>query len=67
MASILPVIFLFVGSLTIVTTMHRLVTKEKTQIGILKALVLKIKKMQNILLPFIVTLVGILLGVGIDI
>lgn len=67
MASILPVIFLFVGSLTMVTTMHRLVTKEKTQIGILKALGFKNKKIaaHYTFYSFIVALVGILLGVGI--
>ena len=63
----MPVIFLFVGSLTMVTTMHRLVTKEKTQIGILKALGFKNKKIaaHYTFYSFIVTLVGILLGVGI--
>ncbi len=38
MAAILPVLFLAIAILTMVTTMHRIATKEKTQIGILKAL-----------------------------
>lgn len=38
MGSILPVLFLAIAVLTMVTTMHRIATKEKTQIGILKAL-----------------------------
>ena len=38
MGSILPVLFLAIAMLTMVTTMHRIATKEKTQIGILKAL-----------------------------
>ena len=38
MGSILPVLFLAIAILTMITTMHRIATKEKTQIGILKAL-----------------------------
>lgn len=38
MCSVLPVLFLAIAILTMITTMHRLVTNEKTQIGILKAL-----------------------------
>lgn len=38
MGSILPVLFLLIAVLTMVTTMHRLTAKEKTQIGTLKAL-----------------------------
>ncbi len=38
MGSILPVLFLAIAVLTMVTTMHRIATKEKTQIGLLKAL-----------------------------
>ncbi len=38
MGSILPVLFLAIAILTMVTTMHRISTKEKTQIGVLKAL-----------------------------
>lgn len=38
MGSILPVLFLAIGILTMVTTMHRIAANEKTQIGTLKAL-----------------------------
>lgn len=38
MGSILPVLFLAIAILTMVTTMHRIATKEKLQIGTLKAL-----------------------------
>ena len=44
MGSILPVLFLAIAILTMVTTMHRIATKEKTQIGVLKALGFKNKK-----------------------
>ena len=33
MGSVLPVLFLLIAILTMVTTMHRIATKEKTQIG----------------------------------
>ena len=38
MGSVLPVLFLAIAILTMVTTMHRIATKEKIQIGTLKAL-----------------------------
>ena len=38
MGSVLPVLFLIIAVLTMVTTMHRIAAKEKTQIGTLKAL-----------------------------
>ncbi len=38
MSSVIPVLFLVIAVLTMVTTMHRLTAKEKTQIGTLKAL-----------------------------
>ena len=38
MGSILPVLFLLIAVLTMVTTMHRVTANEKTQIGTLKAL-----------------------------
>lgn len=44
MGSILPVLFLLIAVLTMVTTMHRLTAKEKTQIGTLKALGFKNKR-----------------------
>lgn len=64
MGSILPVLFLAIAILTMVTTMHRIATKEKTQIGILKALGFKNRK---ILLHYsfyglFIGIVGALLG-----
>ena len=44
MGAILPVLFLAIAILTMVTTMHRIATKEKTQIGVLKALGFKNRK-----------------------
>ena len=44
MGSVLPVMFLLIAVLTMVTTMHRLTAKEKTQIGTLKALGFKDKR-----------------------
>lgn len=38
MGNLLPVVFLAIALLTLITTMHRITTNEKTQIGILKAL-----------------------------
>lgn len=38
MGSVLPTLFLLIAVLTMVSTMHRLVANEKTQIGTLKAL-----------------------------
>ncbi len=38
MAGVLPVLFLAIALLTMVTTMHRIAANEKTQIGTLKAL-----------------------------
>ncbi len=38
MGAVLPVLFLAIGILTMVTTMHRIAANEKTQIGTLKAL-----------------------------
>ncbi len=58
MGSILPVLFLAIAILTMVTTMHRIATKEKTQIGILKALGFKNR---TILLHY--SFFGLLIGV----
>lgn len=44
MGAILPVLFLLIAILTMVTTMHRITVKEKTQIGTLKALGYKDKR-----------------------
>ena len=68
MASVLPVLFLAIAILTMVTTMHRLAINEKTQIGILKALGFKDKKIIahytsfSILIGVFGTLFGIIIG-----
>lgn len=58
MGSILPVLFLAIALLTMVTTMHRVAAKEKIQIGILRALGFKQK---TILLHY--SLYGLFIGV----
>ena len=67
MASILPVLFLAIAILTMVTTMHRICASEKTQIGTFKALGFKDRR---ILIHYsayalIIGLLGTLLGVAI--
>lgn len=44
MGSFLPVLFILIAVLTMVTTMHRITNNERTQIGILQALGFKNKK-----------------------
>lgn len=44
MAAILPVIFISIAVLTMITTMHRIISKERRQIGTIKALGFKDKK-----------------------
>ncbi|MBQ1372265.1 MAG: FtsX-like permease family protein [Oscillospiraceae bacterium] len=66
MGSVLPVLFLAIAILTMVTTMHRVAAKEKTQIGTLKALGFKNRR---ILLHYssyglFIGLVGTALGCG---
>ena len=66
MGSILPVLFLAIAILTMVTTMHRITASEKTQIGILKALGFRDKR---ILLHYssyalFIGLIGTVLGIG---
>lgn len=67
MVSVLPILFLLIGMLTMITTMHRLTTNEKMQIGTLKALGFKNRK---ILLHYtsyglFIGIIGSILGVGI--
>lgn len=66
MGSILPVLFLAIGLLTMITTMHRLTAKEKTQIGTLKALGFHDKKiaLHYTSYAFFIALIGCVLGVG---
>lgn len=70
MASILPVMFLLIGILTMVTTMHRITANEKTQIGTLKALGFKNRKIlahytsYGFFIGLVGTAFGILFGYG---
>ena len=66
MGSILPVLFLAIAILTMVTTMHRIATKEKTQIGVLKALGFKDRTilLHYSLYGLVIGLVGAALGMG---
>lgn len=71
MGNILPVLFLVIAVLTMVTTMHRLTVKEKTQIGTLKALGFKDRRIlvhytsYAFMIGVIGTLLGTALGYGI--
>lgn len=68
MGSILPVLFLVIAILTMVTTMHRIAVNEKTQIGTLKALGFRNKKVlrhytsYGLFLGVIGSALGIILG-----
>lgn len=64
MGSILPVLFLLIAVLTMVTTMHRLTVKEKTQIGTLKALGFKDKRIMRhyTSYAFMIGIMGTLIG-----
>ncbi len=66
MGSILPALFLLIGLLTMVTTMHRLTAKEKTQIGTLKALGFHDSKITRhyTSFAFLVAVVGTALGIA---
>lgn len=71
MGSILPVFFLVIAVLTMVTTMHRVAANEKVQIGTLKALGFKDGKIllhyssYGLLIGILGSLLGIALGYGI--
>lgn len=68
MGSVLPVLFLLIAILTMVTTMHRIATKEKTQIGTLKALGFKNRRIlrhytsYGLFIGLVGTGLGIVLG-----
>ncbi len=66
MGAILPVLFLAIGILTMVTTMHRIAANEKTQIGTLKALGFRDRRILRHYTSygFIIGLSGCLLGVA---
>ena len=66
MGSILPVLFLAIAILTMVTTIHRIAANEKVQIGTLKALGFRDRK---ILLHYtsyglVIGIIGIGIGIG---
>ena len=67
MGSILPVLFLAIAILTMVTTMHRITASEKTQIGTLKALGFRDKRILRHYTAYalIIGLMGSALGIGI--
>ncbi len=66
MGAILPVLFLLIAVLTMVTTMHRIAAKEKTQIGTLKALGFRNKRIliHYTSYAFVIGVVGTVLGIG---
>lgn len=66
MGSILPVLFLAIAALTMITTMHRITKNEKIQIGILKALGFKDRKIALHYSGFalLVGLIGSFFGIG---
>ncbi len=66
MASILPVLFLIIATLTMITTMHRVSINEKQQIGILKALGFKNKTilLHYTMLSTLVGVLGVIIGIG---
>lgn len=66
MGSILPVLFLLVAALTMITTMHRITVNEKTQIGTLKALGFRDRRILWHYTAFglVVGLLGTALGAG---
>ena len=67
MGSILPVLFLAIAILTMVTTMHRITANEKTQIGTLKALGFRNKRILRhyTFYALFIGLAGSAVGIGI--
>lgn len=66
MGSILPVLFLAIAVLTMVTTMHRIAANEKVQIGTLKALGFRDRRILRHYTSygFVIGLIGVVLGIG---
>ena len=66
MGTIFPVLFLLIAVLTMVTTMHRVTVKEKTQIGTLKALGFKDRRitLHYTSYAFAVGIAGCALGIA---
>ena len=67
MGAVLPVLFLAIEVLTMITTMHRIAAKEKTQIGTLKALGYKNKRILAHYSSYALAIgiVGAALGIGV--
>lgn len=71
MGSVLPVLFLSIAILTMVTTMHRIAANEKVQIGTLKALGFRDSKIlrhytsYGLFIGLIGTVLGVILGYGV--
>ncbi|MDE7078500.1 MAG: FtsX-like permease family protein [Clostridia bacterium] len=71
MVSVLPVLFLLIGVLTMITTMHRITSHEKTQIGTLKALGFKNERIlrhytaYGVFIGIVGAILGVALGCGI--
>jgi len=65
MGTILPVLFVLIAVLTMITTMHRVTRQEKIQIGTLKALGFKDKKilLHYTSFGFFIGLLGSLIGI----
>ena len=68
MGAVLPALFLMIAILTMVTTMHRLAAKEKIQIGTMKALGFKDKRIlwhytsYALMIGLIGSFIGVILG-----
>ncbi len=71
MGSILPVLFLAIAVLTMVTTMHRIAANEKVQIGTLKALGFRDRRIlwhytsYGFVIGLVGTVLGVILGYGV--
>lgn len=71
MGSILPVLFLAIAILTMVTTMHRIAANEKVQIGTLKAIGFRDRKIlwhytsYGFAIGMISVVLGVILGYGV--
>ena len=67
MACLIPTLFFLISLLTLITTMNRLVSNEKMQIGILKALGFKDRKIIRHYVSFslFIGICGSILGIGI--
>lgn len=66
MGSILPVLFLAIAILTMVTTMHRISANEKVQIGTLKALGFRDRRIliHYTSYGFMIGIIGLILGIA---